>query len=284
MLIDEQKESMIRYFNGKSQRDQNAVCESLIQELNGFLGVGLSFNSFNAGDYTSFLNYLSIQVSHTIEDDHYAYGRDETLQLIAMLATDRQETMLSFINDMAEILFLNRANRTEYVCNKSATEPYRINKLMLEYAMKSRSIDVIISVLTKGFCATNCDRLPNGCCTILGYDMGLVPQTMLRLQAVESRRNGHITPKEEDKCKYHTNSGCTIALFKSPACIGYLCDGLKESMKEKYPAFKLKAFRDCLSGFRNCYIDRKKVFEAMDATIASGNALLAAELKDRLEV
>ena len=176
--------------------------------------------------------------------------------------------------DLAEILFLEREQRTEYRTNTQVAAPYQINKLMLEYAVKSRHVDPIIGVLTKPFCATSCHKPPVGCCYILGYDLGLVPQTMLRLQAVESRRNGHLPPATEETCRYHTSTGCTLSLFKSPACIGALCDPLMESLQKRYPARELAAFLRCLETFRNGHIDRVQVFHAMDGVIRTGRALL----------
>jgi hypothetical protein len=97
---------------------------------------------------------------------------------------------------------------------------------------------------------------------------------MLRLQAVEARRNGHITPRVEEKCKYHNPTGCTLSLFKSPACIGYLCDGLIGSLEDTYPEAELNAFSKYLEIFRNCHIDRSQVFDAMDGLIAAGGKLV----------
>jgi len=273
---------MAHYVAQQSQVDQRSMGETLIEELDRLFKLGWSVESVDIHNYVAFVSDLSQQMTDAITDDRYPYGRDDTCQLIALLASQRQDPVVSLINDLAEILFLKRRQRTEYVGTGDGPQPFVISKLMLEYAVKSRRLDDIVSGLTKRFCAENCDKLPNGCCYILGYDMGLVPKTMLRLQALEAGRNGHLVPPIEDKCKYHTHTGCTIALFKSPACIGYLCDPLMESMKAKYPAVELSRFLDCLALFRNGYIDRRNIFEAMDSVIAAGNALLVSRGSDRV--
>lgn len=203
----------------------------------------------------------------------YPFDAELSLQLIEALASDRQGGVPALINDLAEIVFLPREQRREYLYHNLASPPFVIRKLLLEYATKARQLDDLTGVLTKGSCATECDRLPTGCCSVLGYDMGVVPQTMLDLQCLEARRAGWIEPQREDECKLHTRTGCVISLFKSPACIGFLCEPLVAALCSRYPAPAVIAFAECLAVFRNCDLGRRRIFEAMDAAIEAGRVL-----------
>ncbi len=249
--------------------------EQLFIELNGLLGLDLNERDHEPDDFDVFSSDVGRLVIESVEDAGYPFEKGATLELIALLGDGRGHSVSRFVSDLAEILFLEREQRTEYVTNKEAVPPYKIGKLLLEYAVKSRRIDEIVGMLTKGYCAQVCDRLPIGCCSILGYDLGLVPDVMLRAQEIEARRCGWEQSSIEDKCKYHTEAGCAIALFKSPACVGYLCSALDGMLREKYSTEKLDVFLDALAVFRNCDIDRSKVFEAMDAVIEKGRALVA---------
>jgi hypothetical protein len=197
-----------------------------------------------------------------------------TQELISRLCSDRDNPYESFVHDLAEILFLPREQRSEYIRNTEVAPPYRIGKLLLEYAVKARRIDELLDALTKGYCAAKCDRLPVGCCSVEGFDMGLVPEAMLELQEIEARRVGWSAPAGGEACKFHTAAGCAIALFKSPACSGMLCDPLVESLRKRHSTARLEPFLERLAALRNCDIDRVRVFEAMDGVIDSGQQLL----------
>ena len=201
-------------------------------------------------------------------------SRDATRELIERLCSDRQRPFESLARDLAEIHFLERDQRSEYVSNTQVAPPWRFGKLMLEYAVKARRLDEILGALTKDYCATCCDRLPVGCCSIQGYDMGLVPDGMLELQEIEARQFGWCAPEREEKCKYHGEAGCVLRLFKSPACIGMLCDPLVGDLAARFDSSRLDPFLERLAVFRNCDIDRAQIFEAMDRVIAAGEDLL----------
>jgi len=202
-------------------------------------------------------------------------SREATRELIARLCSDRTRQVESFARDLAEILLLEREQRSEYVTNTQAAPPWRFPKLMLEYAVMARRIDEILGALTKGYCAVECDRLPLGCCSIQGYDMGLVPDGMLELQEIEARQFDWRAPAREERCKFHGPAGCVLRLFKSPACLGMLCDPLVASLRLRHDPLLLEQFLECLAAFRNCDIDRVRVFEVMGQVIESGRNLLA---------
>ncbi len=265
-----------RVFLKKLRECEEPIFETtLLGEINSLLGLNLDCQGERTEDYELFLDDLAARTADAIMNQDNRVAAQDTFELISLLTTGGERNIRGLIHDMAQILFLERERRSEYVNNTQVAHPYNIHKLMLEYAMKSRHVDHLVGDLTKRFCATSCPKLPTGCCYILGYDLGLVPKTMLRLQAIESRRHGHLIPTVEEKCKYHTRTGCTLSLFKTPACIRYLCDDLIESLEATYPRSDVADFLTCLETFGNCHIDRSKVFAAMDGVIASGRKLVA---------
>jgi hypothetical protein len=199
---------------------------------------------------------------------------DRLRALLTALASDRARSLDSVTANLAEILFLDRQSRSEYRDNPHAHAPYRIEKLLLEYACMSRQLDALQARLTKDFCARRCPKPPVGCCHILGYDLGLVPERMLSLQRLEARWRGWRALAHESKCRYHTERGCVLVLFKSPACIGHLCDVLLDWLGETHPPRLLDPFLADLAAFRNCDLDRERIFAAGQAAVASGRRLI----------
>ncbi|MFH2008537.1 MAG: hypothetical protein ABI333_18260 [bacterium] len=262
--------------------ERGRIVATLVGEVNALLGLELAVGAGGSDsdfDFDGVVGRIVATLGEGIAAPGYAFGEANTLALISALASDRQSPVASFLEDTAEILFLERARRSEYTARgsqASGAPPYLVRKLLLEYALHSRRLDELVATLMKGFCATRCDKPPIGCCHILGYDLGLVPEAMLGTQRLEARRNGWIEPVAPDveRCRYHTDAGCVLALFKSPACIGYLCEALTSSLREIYAAPPLREFLERLAVFRSCDLDRKRVFLAMDATIRAGQALL----------
>jgi hypothetical protein len=99
---------------------------------------------------------------------------------------------------------------------------------------------------------------------------------MLELQRLEASKNGWEAMVDgiEPPCRFHSAGGCTIVFSKSPSCVGHLCDQLVSHLEDRYPAAVLDPFLEALARFRNCCIDRREVFEAMDAIIRTGRALI----------
>jgi hypothetical protein len=263
-----------QHLNRLSDSARREKFSIVVKTLEALLGSKLDAGELDFSQFGVFLDSVEKTVLEGLSGENSTPGGGETLQMMRALSPGKANSIRGFVCDMAEIIIMEREDRSEYVLNRSAFMPYKIGKLLLEYAIKSVEIDEIVGVLTKGYCAKNCDRLPVGCCSILGYDLNLVTKTMLRMQELEARRKGHQFPVLEEKCKYHTIAGCTIALFKSPACVGYLCDPLIDHLKEEYPPLELQAFFDRLAAFRNCYLDRSEIFEKMDALILSGRNLI----------
>ena len=245
-----------------SQQDAAA---RLVEELSGLTGVTLT---------------LPAQLDDGLLG-HLAFELDVALTLanrafVEALAPRCDNPLVALCNDLAEMLFVERHARTEYVTNETGAPPFVIRKLLLEYAVHARALDRVIGALTKDFCATRCDRLPVGCCSIQGYDMGLVPQTMLEAQRLEAHRGGLLPIERADECRYHTPRGCGITLFKSPACLGCLCADLQLHLKKTTPPHLAEDFIAQLAELNNVYIDRGVIFTKMQHAILAGERLFCA--------
>jgi hypothetical protein len=262
---------MGRFFADRSQLSQQQICCHLVGEIEQLLTLKLPL--VEPGSWPETAGEIEAALRSSVETDP-DHDVDATISLIRLLSTDR--SLAGFINDLAEILFLPREKRSEYANNRYSSAPWVMSKLLLEYATRGWRLDQITGVLSKGHCARSCDRLPVGCCSVLGYDLGLVPEGMLAAQRIEAFRNGWSEPAREQKCRYHTDTGCVLAVFKSPACTGFLCESLERELDERYPAEDLERFRRRLARFRNCDVDRRAVFSAMDATITASRRLLGA--------
>jgi hypothetical protein len=193
--------------------------------------------------------------------------------LIGFLASEPNR-LASLVEDLAEILFLPRQQRSEYSQARKSSPPWKIKKLLLEYALWSKRVDAVLGALTKGFCADHCDRLPVGCCSVLGYDLGLTIEAMLEAQNLEAASHGWQAPAREENCKFHSQTGCCLALFKSPACAGMLCDAILEKLRREHPDQAVEAFLEPLALFRNHILDRDRIFELMRATVEAGRRLI----------
>jgi len=264
------------YYDALDVDRRRWFCETVTAQVDALLGLQIDAPTSIQEQYSAFVDDLCERMNARFEEKRCGFDKGAAMQLIARLASDRERPVPSFIRDVCEIQFLRREERSEYICHKQSWKPFKINKILLEYAIKSIQIDEIIGLLTKGYCAESCNRLPTGCCYILGYDLGLVPEAMLELQRLEAKKNGWdaIVEGVEEQCRFHSSRGCAIALFKSPACIGYLCDQLGAHLEDRCSAVVLEPFLEALARFRNCFIDRSRVFEAMDEIIQTGRALV----------
>lgn len=248
--------------------------ETLLGEVNGLLTMTLEPPPILADDFDRLIDVLADAVERAIHGPGYRFGAEATRALVAALTHDVERPVRGFLADLSEILFLPRERRSEYTTNRHAAPPYRIRKLLLEYAVFGRHLDELVGAISKAYCAHHCAKPPVGCCHILGYDLGLVPDVMLDLQRLEALRCGWLPPATEENCRYHTATGCVIGLFKSPACVGYLCEPLKAHLRAQHPGPEVSSFLHRLLVFNNCDLDRRKVFRAMRATIEAGRTLL----------
>lgn len=111
---------------------------------------------------------------------------------------------------------------------ESHSDPFR--PFLIGYAHLSMSLnDVFFKLGMSNYCGKICDAKPLGCCTEEILKPRVHSELFLKLQEVESRRNGHVD--EQGNCKYHARkSGCSLYRFKSPTCLGYLCNPLKTKL------------------------------------------------------
>jgi hypothetical protein len=267
---------IVEAYAERSVAGRERMVATLLGEVNALLTMSLRPPSTLADDFDGLILGLADALDRAILDPGYGFGAQATRRLLAALTLDGEHPSRGLLTDLAEILFLPRERRSEYTTNRHVAPPYRIRKLLLEYAVFGRQIDELVGVLSKDYCAHQCVSPPVGCCHILGYDLGLVPEVMLDLQRLEAHRRGWQPPGVEENCRYHTATGCVLALFKSPACVGYLCEPLVSQLRADRPGPELSRFLQQLSVFNNCDLDRRKVFRAMRATIEAGRALIAA--------
>jgi len=267
---------MIEMYAEQPAAQRARILETLLGEVDGLLAVSLEVPLTPIDDFERLIDNLAHALGSAIRAPDYRYGASQTRDLVAALTLDGERPERGFLWDLAEILFLPREQRSEYTTNPHATAPYRVRKLLLEYAVFGRQMDEVVGAVSKSYCAQRCDKPPVGCCHILGYDLGLVPEVMLELQRLEAVRNGWQPPPTEDHCRYHTPTGCVLAMFKSPACVGFLCEPLTAHLRVTRGGPELDCFLRRVSEFNNCDLDRRKIFHAMAATIESGRALLAA--------
>jgi hypothetical protein len=156
--------------------------------------------------------------------------------------------------------------------SSAETDPARSR--LRDYAARSRELDTLLTRLgAKEFCATRCDRSPGGCCWEHTYRMGNEDYfELLALQEVEARRRGWRRPGRP--CRYHTNNGCRLWLFKTPVCLRLLCPRLAKSLERKYG----KGARDFGDALAKLSLDIQRspnLLKEMDRAIAAGRKLLA---------
>jgi len=266
---------MDRYYEALDSDRRRWFVETVTAQIHALLGLEIDAPWSFQEQYSTFVDDLSERMNVRLGDEEDSFRDGAVMGLIQRLASDREQPVPSFIRDVCESQFLSREDRSEYTCHEHGGKPFKINKILLEYAIKSSQIDDIMGRVTKRYCAESCDRSPIGCCYILGYDLGLVPEAMLELQRLEARKNGWeaMVDGVERQCRFHSARGCTIAFSKSPSCVGHLCDQLASHLKDSYPAAVLDPFLEALARFRNCCIDRSEVFKAMDAIIRTGRML-----------
>jgi hypothetical protein len=264
------------WYDRLARYEKTTAILQLVQALADLLGIRAPL--IDTGDDTF------VDVQHSISQKVAASVPPSEVPLVEPLVgifiTRKPDTFIEAVSTMvletAEILFLPRKARREYLALEGKTAPYLINKLMLEYALLARHLDTLMGVLNKTLCKTACPDPPVGCCRHLGYDLGLIPDRMLIAQAIEATRYGWRPPPNPDleKCRYHTDSGCALRLLKSPACIGAMCNAVEADLNRRFPEALLNRFRTAMENFRNSDIDRERVFANMKALIHAGDSLI----------
>ena len=218
MVVRRNSDSNIdRYYEALDTDRRRWFFETVTAQIQALLGLEIETPRSFQEQFSTFVDDLSERMNVRLEEKRDGFRKGAVMSLILRLASDRERPVPSFIRDVCEIQFLSREDRSEYTCREQSGKPFKINKILLEYAIKSSQIDDIMGLVTKRYCAESCDRLPIGCCHILGYDLGLVPEAMLELQRLEARKNGWeaIVDGAERQCRFHSAGVCNIALSKS---------------------------------------------------------------------
>lgn len=152
-----------------------------------------------------------------------------------------------------------------------STDPVRSR--LLAYAAKSRQLDALLDKLgAKEFCASDCDKSPGGCCWEHTYRMGNEDFfEFLALQEVEARRRGWLRPGK--RCRYHSNTGCKLLLFKAPVCIRLLCPRLVKSLERRFGR-AARDFNDVLAKLSPDVQRSHTLLKEMDCALAAGERIL----------
>jgi hypothetical protein len=247
-----------------------AQIEIVAGELDALLGLD------PVADAATFVDEMTLAVA--LERRVSTDRRKAILEaLVAALAGDRARPFASLVHDLAEILFLPREERSEWRDASTPPGPWVFPKLMLEYAVWNGRLDSISRGLLSPFCASDCPSPPVGCCYLLGYDMGLVPEGMLRLQELEARLGGWSMPDDPDlrKCRYHSSSGCALRLFKTPACLQYVCRPMRAALERDRGVEPARALCHALHELGRQDIDRRRIFAALERVVEAGRACIA---------
>jgi len=161
--------------------------------------------------------------------------------------------------------------------------PDRI-ELISSYASRTKQLDKILSLLTKEFCATQCDWNNDekgrycGCCETKFYDTSM-SEEMLILQRLEAKKNGWVYGfAKGSECDYFAEDGCKLKIFKSPTCIGYVCKRTFKPFRSTPERKKIvdnfyDAMMDVFAG-RLFDIRRIQVLKSLDQAIAYGSQLV----------
>lgn len=137
---------------------------------------------------------------------------------------------------------------------------------VIGYSLYTRQLDRVQDAVSKAFCRDSCDRPPVGCCnanhcdifspsdyflyhpTPLSLELG---QAVTRLQRIEDEwAQSEGAGRLGRYCRYLSDRGCTLALFKSPRCVHYLCQTLRDDLTERHGEAG-KAFGDAMAETAN---------------------------------
>jgi len=181
----------------------------------------------------------------------------------------RKEKINSFLKNITEIL----SKESDFLL-------YDEKIIITSYAMRAKKLDKILSELTKDFCAEKCPVAPLGCCDYETYYQIGMPTEMLKLQEKEAKKNGWLYFPVH--CKYHTNKGCKLKLYKPPICLGYICSPLNYFLNDNFSGKDSDSFldnsRELTDSSKLFYSGNaipfstyfKQVFELMDNIIKAG--------------
>lgn len=125
-----------------------------------------------------------------------------------------------------------------------------VRRHVIRYSLYGRELDIIQTHLTKARCAASCPRPPMGCCNNQHWRIYSMSDIMMtrpsavatrladniqHMQAGEDEYHGAAKPDATtSRCRYFRDDGCVLRLFKSPLCMHYLCDGIRDGLATSF--------------------------------------------------
>ena len=146
--------------------------------------------------------------------------------------------------------------------------------LIHEYAKRSIKLDHILEGLTRDYYHNECEEEKRTCCTHNSYRIG-ISENFLDKQEEEAVLNGWKDTNSE--CRYITDSGCALKIYKPPICLGSICDILEKRLNKELPFLEtegfVKSMREVCHG--SLIENYKSLIIRMDNSISFGNYLLS---------
>ncbi len=233
-------------------------------------------NRLNAKDFKT-LNKKEFSYENKIKP--LSFDNNIFISLLPKKKNERPKKIIyNFVENLSKII-------TTEIFND---EFFNEDRLIIAYTMKTKKMDKILSRLTKEYCAAGCESIPVGCCDQTSYYFMGINDKMVKLQEKEAKNNGWLD--FPSNCRYHTSKGCKLKLFKSPICLGFICDPLEKAIRDDFACDSaelfiadLKHLIDFASYFAYCdslsYSEYfEELFKTMDSMIANGNKLV--EIKE----
>jgi len=119
-----------------------------------------------------------------------------------------------------------------------------------KYSEKVQKINNKLYNISDGFCQTKCPQFPIGCCTSDSFaESNQMEENILLKQKklYNLRKESKKVIYSDKACKYHcSNQGCLIKEFKSPLCLGYICDEFNQFLETKYGRNNIKKLNNLL--------------------------------------
>lgn len=107
-------------------------------------------------------------------------------------------------------------------------EDIEIRHTLILYPFKTKQLDQLFKEITEQYCAYKCERDKDvGCCERNYWDSFVSNDYMKELQRIDGEAY------VQNICIYH-NNGCILEYYKPMVCIGRVCDGIVDKVKEEY--------------------------------------------------
>ena len=157
------------------------------------------------------------------------------------------------------------------------------NEILDNYSSKAVELGKILSKIgTLEYCQTLCPENDGvGCCDFNHHLAGITNE-LLERQNSKANIGGHID--EAYFCKFHSKEkGCAVGEYKSPLCIGYLCDELQGYLSRIDPLVSSEFIQSMKYVAKSSFLQHGELVNSrMDKAIESGRRLeqMVASPKD----